>query len=135
VAHVFLYIVLLMGGLLVCGATGNLVSAGRYDLLFGPHELAQSIFSLGDMVDAKMAFQSALAREYGAPNPAEAIQLLSDRYNAAHPVTIVTPDLSLNIPINNHNPLDGVVAGSRVMKDYYAQLFHAMTGDHQTGLH
>jgi hypothetical protein len=123
---------LLMGGLLVFGATGDLVSVGRYDLLFGPHELAQSIFSLGDMVDAKMALQSALAREYGATNTSEAIQLLSDRYNAAHPVTI---DLSINIPINTHNPLDGVVAGSRVMQDYYAQLSNAMTGDGQTGLH
>lgn len=63
-----------MGGLLVFGATGDLVSAGRYDLLFGPNELAQSIFSLGDMVDSKMALQSALAREYGATNTAEVIQ-------------------------------------------------------------
>jgi hypothetical protein len=126
---------LLMGGLLVFGATGDLVSAGRYDLLFGPNELAQSIFSLGNMVDSKMALLSALAREYGATNTAEAIQLLSDRYDAAHPVTIATPDLYMNIPINNHNPLDGVATGSRVMKDYYAKLFNAMTGDDQTGLY
>jgi len=135
VDRIFLYIMLLMGGLLVFGATGDLVSAGRYDLLFGPKESAQSIFSLGDMVDSKMALQSALAREYGATNTAEAIQLLSDRYNAAHPVTIATPDLYLNIPINNHNPLDGVMAGSDVMKDFYAHLFNAMTGDAQTSLH
>ncbi|MHB9072067.1 MAG: hypothetical protein ACYC6G_00950 [Desulfobaccales bacterium] len=132
--RVFLYILLLMGGLLVFGATGDLVSAGRYDLLFGPNELAQSIFSLGDMVDAKMALQSALAREYGAANTAEAMQLLSDRYNAAHPVTITIPDLYINIPINTHNPLDGVVVGSRVMQDYYAQLFNAMAGDAHTSL-
>jgi hypothetical protein len=126
---------LLMGGLLVFGATGDLVSAGRYDLLFGPNELAQSIFSLGDMVDSKMALQSALAREYGATNTAEAIRLLPDRYNAAHPVTIAIPNLYINIPINNHNPLDGVAAGSRIIKDYYAQLFNAMNGDDQTSLH
>jgi hypothetical protein len=113
---------LLMGGLLVFGASGDLVSAGRYDLLFGPNELAQSIFSLGDMVDSKMALQSSLAREYGATNTAEAIQLLSDRYYAVHPVSMATPDLYLNILIYNHNPLDGVAAGSQVMKDFYAQL-------------
>jgi hypothetical protein len=135
VDRVFLYIMLLTGGLLVFGATGDLVSAGRYDLLFGPHELAQSIFSSGDLVDAKMALQSALAREYGATNPAEAIQILSARYNAAHPVTIATPDLYINTPINNHNPLDGIVAGSRIMQDFYAHLFNAMAGDDQTGLH
>jgi len=133
VSRVFLYIMLLMGGLVVGGATRDLVSAGRYDLLFGPNELAQSIFSLGDMVDPKMDLQSALAREYGATNTAEAIQLLSARYDAAHPVTIATPDLYMNIPINN--PLDGVAAGSRVLQDYYAKLFNAMTGDAQTGLH
>ncbi|MFA4903346.1 MAG: hypothetical protein WC600_11470 [Desulfobaccales bacterium] len=121
--RVFLYPMLLILGLIVFGATGDLVSAGRHDLLFGPNELAQSIFSLGDMVDSEMALQSALAREYGATNTAEAIQLLSDRYNAANPVSIATSDLYINIPINNHNPLDGVVVGSRVMQDYYAQLF------------
>lgn len=134
-AWIFFSIMLLMGGLLVFGATGDLVSAGRYDLLFGPNELARSITSLGDMVDAKKALQSALVREYAAPNTAEAIQSLSDRYNAWHPVTLAAPDLYISTPINNHNPLDGVVAGSRVMQNYYAQLYNALAGDRETGLH
>ena len=92
-AWVSLFIMILMGGLLVAGATGDLVSEARYDLLFGPAELAHSVFSLGDMIDYNMALQSALAREYGATDIAHAIQLLSDRYNAANPVTIATPDL------------------------------------------
>lgn len=133
-ARVFLYIMLLMGGLLVAGATGDLVSAGRFDLLFGPGELTKSVSSLGDMVDDKMALQAALAREYGVKNIAQAIQLLSDRYNAAHPVTIPAPDLN-DIPINKNNPLNGVVAGGRAMKEFYAHLFPKMTGDATVSLH
>ena len=135
VDRVFLYIMLLVGGLLVFGASGDLVAAGRYDLLFGPGELAKSVFSLGGVVDYKMALQSALAREYGATNTAQVIQLLSDRYNAAHPVIIPAPDLYLNIPLNHHNPLNGVRAGGRAMQDFYAQLFNAMTGDSHRGLY
>jgi hypothetical protein len=92
VAWVSLFVTILMG-LLVVGATGDLVYTGRYDLLFGPGELAKSVFSLGDMVDYKMALQTSLAREYGATNTAQVIQLLSDRYDAANPVIIATPDL------------------------------------------
>lgn len=128
VAWVSLFTLVLVGGLLAAGATGDLVAAGRYDLLFGPTELAQSVFSLGDIVDEKMALQSALAREYGATNTAQAIQLLSERYNAAHPMTIPTPDFN-NMPTNNNNPLNGIGAGGRAMKDYYSQLFKAMPGD------
>jgi hypothetical protein len=126
---------LLMVGLLTVGGTGDLVSVGKYELLFGPSELAKCVFSLGDMVDYKMALQSALAREYGTTNIAQVIKLLSDRYDAANQFIIPMPDLDINIPLNNHNPLDGVVAGGRVMRDYYSQLFLAMTGDANTGLH
>jgi hypothetical protein len=83
---------------------------------------------LGDNVDEKMALQSALAREYGATNTAQAIQLLSERYNVAHPMTIPIPDFN-NMPTKNNNPLNGIGAGGRAMKDYYSQLFKAMTGD------
>jgi hypothetical protein len=110
-ARGFLYIMMLVWGLLVAGATGDLASVGRYDLLFGPVELAQSILSLGDKVDYKMALQSALAREYGATNTAEAIQLLSDRYNATHPAIIPMPELIINIPLDNNGPLNGLGAG------------------------
>ena len=117
-ARIFLCIMLLMGGLLVAGATGDLVAAGRYDLLFGPSELAQSVSSLGDRVDDKMALQSALAREYGVTNIGQAIRLLEERYNAESQV-IIPINLSIDIPINSHEPLDGVVAGGRVMKYLY----------------
>jgi hypothetical protein len=117
------------------GATGDLVSAGRCDLLFGPAGLAQSVSSLGDMVDDQMALQSALAQEYGTTNIAQAIQLLSDRYNEVHPLTAPIPDWHINILQNNHNPLKGVVAGGRALRDFYSQLFNAMTLDASTGLH
>jgi hypothetical protein len=135
VAWLFIYIVLLMGGLVVVGASGDLVSADRYDLLFGPAELAQSISSLGDMVDYKMALQSALAREYGTTNIAQVIQLLSNRYDAVNPVTIPTPDLNINIPLNNNNPLDGVVAGGQAMRDFYSHLFNEMSRNANACLH
>ncbi|MFZ5448356.1 MAG: hypothetical protein ACOZFS_06940 [Thermodesulfobacteriota bacterium] len=120
--RLYLYVLMLVGGLLVLGATGDLVSAGRYDLLFGPAEFTKSVFSLGDMVDSKMALQSALAREFGVTNTAEAIRLLSDRYSAAHPVTISTPDLNINAPLNSNMPLNGVVAGRQAVADFYPQL-------------
>jgi hypothetical protein len=128
VAWVFLYIMLLMGGVLAVGGTGDLVSAGNYALLFGPGELTKSLFSLGDMIDNKMALQSALAQEYETTNVAQVIKLLADRYDATHQLIIPTPDLDINVLMNKDNPLDGVVAGGRVMKDFYTQLFHAMTG-------
>ena len=97
--RIFVYIVLLMGVLLVAGASVDLVSAGRYDLLFGPTELAQSVSSLGDLVDDSMALQSALAREYGSPQIAQVIQLLAERYDAAHPVTVAAPDSKITMPM------------------------------------
>jgi len=94
----FLSVMTLLGGLQIFGATGDLVSAGRYDLLFGPAELAQSVFTLGDTLDDKMALQSALAREYGVTNNAEVIRLLSDCYGATNPVAITTTDLNKLLP-------------------------------------
>jgi hypothetical protein len=135
VDRIFVYIVLVLGGLLVAGASGDLVSAGRYDLLCGPAELAQSVSALGDMVDDHLALQSALAREYGSPHIAQVIQLLAERYDAAHPVALPTPDLTINMPINNHNPLDGVLAGGRALGGFYTQLFNAMPGAVPAGLH
>jgi hypothetical protein len=101
----FLYAIMLLGGLLAAGATGDLVSAGRYDLLFGPSELAQSVFSLGDMVDDKMALKSALAREYGVANTAAVIRLLSDHYDVANPVVIPTPDFNSYYPEQKSNAI------------------------------
>jgi hypothetical protein len=126
---------LLLGGVLAVGGTGDLVSAANYALLFGPAELTKSIFSLGDMADNKMALQSALAQTYGTTNVAQVIKLLADRYDATHPLIIPTPDLDINIPMNNCNPLDGVVVGGRVMKNFYSQLFHAMTEGTHSALH
>ncbi len=98
-AQIFLAIMLLVGSLLVAGATGDLAAAGRYELLFGPGELAKAIFSVGDLVDDEMALQSALVREYGVTTTAQAIQLLEARYYAANPVTIPTQSLNINIPM------------------------------------
>jgi hypothetical protein len=118
-AQIFLAIMLLVGGLLVAGATGNLVAAGRYELLFGPGELAKAIFSVGDLVDDQMALQSALVREYGVTTSAQSIQILEERYNAANPVTMPTRSSNINIPINNHNPRDGVAARGRPLREFY----------------
>lgn len=87
-AKTYLMILLVVGGLLVAGATADVVVAGRYDLLFGPGELAKSIFFLGDLVDDRMGLQTALVREYGSANIGQAIDLLTGRYNATYPVTI-----------------------------------------------
>ena len=100
--RIFVYIVLLLGGVLVAGGTGDLVSAGRYDLLCGPAGLAQSVSSLGDLVDDRMALQSALAREYGSAHIAQVIQLLSDRYDAMPPVPLAPADLTSSHPERRH---------------------------------
>ncbi|MEJ2671888.1 MAG: hypothetical protein P8168_06765 [Deltaproteobacteria bacterium] len=134
-AWVFLYIMLLLGGLFTVGATGDLLSAGRYDLVFGPTSLAQSVYSLGDLVDDQMALQSALAREYGTTNIAEVINLLAERHHAAPALTKPATASSINLSLNENNPLDGVVAGGRVMRSFYTQIFQDLIGGPDTGLH
>lgn len=94
-AGLYLRIIMMLGSLLVGAATGELVAVKRYDLLVGPAELVQVVFSLGDLVDDKMALQSALARNYGVSDPAQAIRELSDCYNKLNPVVISKPALQV----------------------------------------